>query len=121
MSLACVVVSGAAEPAIGGLFSAFNSAAAERALLRKGTREARVARGKVPYTIVRIGQYATGGVAGGEQLNIQQVKAPSRPPLDPLQTPSRPSPGVDCRPAMWQSVGREYTSNIRWNIRNAVR
>eukprot|EP00976_Prorocentrum_cordatum_P117504 1196317-Prorocentrum_minimum.AAC.2 len=22
------------------------------------------------------------------------------------------SPGVDCRPAMWQSVGREYTSNI---------
>eukprot|EP00959_Pyramimonas_sp_CCMP1952_P378341 7925521-Pyramimonas_sp.AAC.1 len=31
-----------------------------------------------------------------------------------------PSPGVDSRPAMWQSVGREYTSNIRWNIRNAV-
>eukprot|EP00959_Pyramimonas_sp_CCMP1952_P363720 7616683-Pyramimonas_sp.AAC.1 len=21
--------------------------------------------------------------------------------------------GVDCRPAMWQSFGREYTSNIR--------
>eukprot|EP00959_Pyramimonas_sp_CCMP1952_P041799 874137-Pyramimonas_sp.AAC.1 len=32
-----------------------------------------------------------------------------------------PSPGVDCRPAMWPSVGREYTSNIRWNIRNVVR
>eukprot|EP00959_Pyramimonas_sp_CCMP1952_P321715 6731961-Pyramimonas_sp.AAC.1 len=31
------------------------------------------------------------------------------------------SPGVDCRPAMWQSVGREYTSNIRWNVRNDVR
>ena len=24
-----------------------------------------------------------------------------------------PSPGVDCRPAMWQSVGKAYTSNIR--------
>eukprot|EP00959_Pyramimonas_sp_CCMP1952_P151825 3176631-Pyramimonas_sp.AAC.1 len=35
--------------------------------------------------------------------------------------PNKLSPGVDCRPAMWQSVGREYTSNIRWNIRNAVR
>eukprot|EP00976_Prorocentrum_cordatum_P032905 670269-Prorocentrum_minimum.AAC.2 len=31
------------------------------------------------------------------------------------------SPGVDCRPARWQSVGREYTWNIQWNIRNAVR
>eukprot|EP00959_Pyramimonas_sp_CCMP1952_P127272 2662044-Pyramimonas_sp.AAC.1 len=29
--------------------------------------------------------------------------------------------GVDYRPAMWQYVGREYTSNIRWNIRNDVR
>eukprot|EP00959_Pyramimonas_sp_CCMP1952_P298915 6252342-Pyramimonas_sp.AAC.1 len=25
----------------------------------------------------------------------------------------RTSPGVDCRPANWQSVSREYTSNIR--------
>eukprot|EP00959_Pyramimonas_sp_CCMP1952_P317917 6652964-Pyramimonas_sp.AAC.1 len=30
------------------------------------------------------------------------------------------SPGVDCRPAIRPSVGREYTSNIRRNIRNAV-
>eukprot|EP00976_Prorocentrum_cordatum_P028357 575070-Prorocentrum_minimum.AAC.6 len=35
--------------------------------------------------------------------------------------PKGPSPGVDCRPAMWQSIDREYTSNIRWNVRNAVR
>eukprot|EP00240_Pyramimonas_obovata_P013307 CAMPEP_0118934242 /NCGR_PEP_ID=MMETSP1169-20130426/13715_1 /TAXON_ID=36882 /ORGANISM="Pyramimonas obovata, Strain CCMP722" /LENGTH=253 /DNA_ID=CAMNT_0006877123 /DNA_START=136 /DNA_END=894 /DNA_ORIENTATION=- len=52
------ITTGASEPAIGGLFSAFSSAAAERALLRKGNREARVARGRVPYTIVRLGQYA---------------------------------------------------------------
>eukprot|EP00959_Pyramimonas_sp_CCMP1952_P355609 7448134-Pyramimonas_sp.AAC.1 len=29
--------------------------------------------------------------------------------------------GVDCRPGMWQFVDMEYTSNIWWNIRNAVR
>eukprot|EP00959_Pyramimonas_sp_CCMP1952_P128671 2690978-Pyramimonas_sp.AAC.1 len=31
------------------------------------------------------------------------------------------SPGVDCRPANGQSVDRDYTLNIRWNIRNDVR
>eukprot|EP00976_Prorocentrum_cordatum_P062263 1176653-Prorocentrum_minimum.AAC.2 len=35
--------------------------------------------------------------------------------------PLSASPGVHRRPAMWQSVGREYTSNVRWNIRNAAR
>eukprot|EP00976_Prorocentrum_cordatum_P014658 293133-Prorocentrum_minimum.AAC.2 len=34
---------------------------------------------------------------------------------------SKASPGVDCRPAVWRSVDREYTSNIRRNIRSAVR
>jgi len=68
------ITTGASEPAIGGLFSAFSSAAAERALLRKGNREARVARGRVPYTIVRLGQYAS-GVAGGEKLDISQGDA----------------------------------------------
>eukprot|EP00959_Pyramimonas_sp_CCMP1952_P121959 2549477-Pyramimonas_sp.AAC.1 len=30
-----------------------------------------------------------------------------------LLTGCASSPGVDCRPAMWQSVGKEDTSNIR--------
>eukprot|EP00959_Pyramimonas_sp_CCMP1952_P447251 9364173-Pyramimonas_sp.AAC.1 len=38
-----------------------------------------------------------------------------------LQNPESPRHGVDCRLAMWQSADKEYTSNIRSNIRNAVR
>ena len=38
-----------------------------------------------------------------------------------LRIYSGTSPGVDCRPAMRRSAGKEYTSNIRWNTRNAVR
>eukprot|EP00959_Pyramimonas_sp_CCMP1952_P125137 2616186-Pyramimonas_sp.AAC.1 len=50
------------------------------------------------------------------------LKTQGRDALHPLSLVARPgeksSPGVDCRPAMWQSAGREYTSNIRWNTRN---
>eukprot|EP00976_Prorocentrum_cordatum_P074213 1181422-Prorocentrum_minimum.AAC.2 len=31
------------------------------------------------------------------------------------------NPGANSRPATWRSVGREHPSNVRWNIRNAVR
>eukprot|EP00959_Pyramimonas_sp_CCMP1952_P378768 7934206-Pyramimonas_sp.AAC.1 len=40
---------------------------------------------------------------------VYNVSRPQREQFD--QQPS--SPGVDCRLAMWQSTGKEYTSNIR--------
>eukprot|EP00959_Pyramimonas_sp_CCMP1952_P031524 661273-Pyramimonas_sp.AAC.1 len=44
-------------------------------------------------------------------------KQPSRRPSE--HRPSKPRSRLSA--GQWQSTGREYTSNIRWNIRNAVR
>eukprot|EP00959_Pyramimonas_sp_CCMP1952_P200656 4197013-Pyramimonas_sp.AAC.2 len=43
--------------------------------------------------------------------------APASRPISVL--PHKPRSRLSA--SQWQSVGREYTSNIRWNIRNAVR
>mmetsp|Transcript_15609 Transcript_15609/g.21578 ORF Transcript_15609/g.21578 Transcript_15609/m.21578 type:complete len:333 (-) Transcript_15609:138-1136(-) len=63
---------GASEAPVGGglLGGLFSGEAAERKLLRSVEREAEVARGKVPYTIVRLGQFKE--VAGGQNFSLQQ-------------------------------------------------